>query len=284
MYIREPGAKHFYPGNARVQIENFLQGFHVPAGEISYIGGVVPHAGWAYSGRIAVRTIATILRTNWDVETAVILGADHNGISRPNILTEGQWETPLGTISVNSDLAEIIQSEAEEHHPLGSNIALQEQEHSIEVVVPFAVYFKTNIRIVPIIVPSNAHSKVLGTIINHALSSYPRKTMVLASSDLTHYGAMYRFRPVGIGEKGYQWLRSNDKRMVTAIRFGDSNEVLHEAEVNHNACGAQAIATLKVIMAQQQHSRGNMMEYTTSFDESDEDEFSYGVGYAGIVF
>lgn len=70
-----------------------------------FVAGIVPHAGWAYSGSIACRTIASLVPTEGSrsVETIVLFGAHMHRQSEPFIMTHGAVETPLGDIEVDED-------------------------------------------------------------------------------------------------------------------------------------------------------------------------------------
>ena len=68
-------------------------------------GGLVPHAGWVYSGRLAAITFKALL-AGGNVETVVLLGADHTGAAQiGEVWPSGVWETPLGKAAVDEELA-----------------------------------------------------------------------------------------------------------------------------------------------------------------------------------
>ncbi len=69
------------------------------------IGLVSPHAGYVFSGPVAGATISRIKFK----DTFIILGPSHTGLGRPfSIMTEGAWQTPLGDVQIDSELARQI--------------------------------------------------------------------------------------------------------------------------------------------------------------------------------
>ncbi len=81
-----------------------------------------------------------------------------------------------------------------------------------------------------------------------------RKTIVIGSTDLTHYGYNYAFTPKGVGPEAVEWVkRENDKRIVDLMDRMDEEGVISDAAKNHNACcagaAASAIVAAKVLGA-----------------------------------
>ena len=70
-------------------------------------GIIVPHAGYIYSGAIAAHAYHT-LSENGFADTFIILGPNHTGIgSGIAVMTQGTWETPLGNVSINTEIAPV---------------------------------------------------------------------------------------------------------------------------------------------------------------------------------
>ncbi len=280
--IRKPAAQHFYRGDLRAQMETFLRTFTPPEDiPAELVGALVPHAGWVYSGGVAARTLAC-LAASMKPDTAIIFGTDHTGVRRHSLYPEGAWLTPLGPVDVDGELAsELLVKLSGE---LVADRRAHDREHSIEVILPMLRYFWPGIRIVPIIVRPDPDSARLGSGIGSLVNRIDRNVVLLATTDLTHYGSLYGFLPVGIGAKGLDWLRENDKRMVACMCAADADGVLREAAVHGNACGAGAAAALISAVNKRGRERGYLVEYATSHGSDPPDTFTYGVGYAGIVY
>lgn len=295
MMIREPAvAGRFYSGDragCKAELRECLDRAARPidAAEPLHddkpiLGGIVPHAGWICSGAVAARVFKTIADRRQPA-AAVVFGAIHvpHGPSA-SLFGDGAWETPLGLAEVDARLANRLHGqtglmEVDPH--------AHENEHSIEVEVPFIQQLLPNTLIVPIMVPPNDKAAPLGAAIGRAAKSYGADVVFLASTDLTHYGPRYGFMPQGHGGAGLKWAKEvNDRRMIEAIRAMREDAVIDEARANLNACGAGAIAATIAACKAYGGDRACLLEHTTSFDVLSErfpEPMSDAVGYAAMV-
>jgi len=273
--------RNFYPGDCRRQVEEFLAGFTPPEEPAELVGGVVPHAGWSFSGRVAARVWQSLaLRAR--PETVIIFGAVHHPNCTENaIFPEGSWETPLGDIEVDEELVEQIIREIQ---PLAVCSAEQhEQEHSIEVQLPFLKALLPEAKLVAVAVPPHRHPVQLGDLLAHMVRD--RKIVAVGSSDLTHYGEeRFFFAPRGTGPSAHEWMKSNDERVIELVQELQVEQILPEVASHHNACGAGALTAATSFARTRGAEQGILLEHTTSHEVRPEESFTFGVGYAGIVF
>src|SRR2546425_3757889 len=103
----------------------------VRKGERRLVGLVVPHAGYMYSGPVAAHSFAALAADGWP-RSFVILGPNHHGQGAPLALTKHDWQTPLGSATVDVDLHAALSKP-----PLEEDILAHRDEHSIEVQLPF---------------------------------------------------------------------------------------------------------------------------------------------------
>jgi len=288
MSIRKPAvAGMFYPGDAascRREVAHYLE--QVPASQISgpILGGVVPHAGWSYSGATAAHLYAAI---DPAPETVVLLGAVHRwGVDAPALYPEGAWRTPLGDCLIDSEFAETVLGQAN-----GAVVASREAhagEHAIEVQIPFIQYRFPQARILPVAVPPTRPAIAAGEQIAEAIRSLNRRAAVIASSDLTHYGPRYGMAPAGLGEKALAWAQANDQRLIDQAVALHAAEVLRVAAENHSACGAgaiaAAIAAAIACAGKLGATHGQLLHHTTSHEVLPMGQPSDFVGYAAIAF
>jgi len=108
--------------------------------------------------------------------------------------------------------------------------------------------------------------------------------VVVASSDLTHYGERYGMAPAGTGPAAETWMKANDRRIIDLATAMKAEAIVPEAESHHNACGSGAMAAAVACAKALGRKNGVLVEYTTSHDVMPEGEFDMAVGYAGIVF
>ena len=67
-------------------------------------GGIVPHAGWYFSGSIACNVIHCLSKEK-SPDVFVVFGMHLHSGSPAYIMTEGAWETPFGDLEIETALA-----------------------------------------------------------------------------------------------------------------------------------------------------------------------------------
>ena len=280
---RRPVAPHFYSGDCAGQIEKFLAGFEPPAESANALAGIVPHAGWAYSGAVAAKVIKCLQALKPDA--FVIFGAVHAwGVEEGAVDPAGSWDTPLGEVDVDEELAELLLDKCAKC--LTSAPGSHAQEHSIEVQVPMIKCLHPEAGIVPIAMPPGANVAAAGAAVGAALAESDRKVAVLGSTDLTHYGPSYGFTPWGTGAEARKKMHKNDRRIIDLALAFEADKVVAEAHANSNACGAGAVAATVAAAKAMGAGQATLIEYTTSHDVMGDppDAFTMAVGYAGILF
>ena len=247
-------------------------------------GGLVPHAGWTYSGRLAAMTLR-VLTAAGPPGTLVLFGADHWGTAhRGEVYDTGAWATPLGEIAIDEALSAALIAASDR---LRANPDAHEREHSIEVQLPLVQLAAPGAKIVPIAVPPTPDAVSIGRTVGETLARDYPDARVLGSTDLTHHGGSFGYIG-GSGEQGEQWTRDNDRRMLDRIEAMDASAVIVEAQAHHNACGAGAAAAAIAACKAMGAARGTCLEYTNSYvithERSPNHPDDTTVGYASVVF
>lgn len=279
---RQAYARQFYLGDCRTQIEHFLRGYVAPENPAKAVAGIVPHAGWVFSGAVAAKVFKCI-SVKTDPDTFILLGAVHTWKPRGNsIYTQGSWTTPLGDVKIDEDVARTLLEK------LAGDVIedpyAHEGEHSLEVQVPFIKYLCPKAKIVPIAIPPDENAHTTGRKIGEAVLEMGKKIVVIGTTDLTHYGDSYGFTPYGYGEKAKELMKESDRRIIELALQLKSVEIRKEAQSHHNACGSGALAATVAAAKSMGADKGYLLEYTTSYDVMPEGEFEMAVGYAGILF
>jgi AmmeMemoRadiSam system protein B len=144
---------------------------------------VVPHAGFVYSGPIAARAYA-VVAGEVPPKEVLLLGVDHTGNGRAFGLSRRPWRTPLGDVEVATELVDRI---------AGGEIAVDErahaQEHSLEVQLPFLQTVLPGVPIAALTVrfAPLEQLRAVASQIAHAVQG--RDTLLIASTDFSHYVA-----------------------------------------------------------------------------------------------
>ena len=284
--VRRPAvAGQFYPSSRTScvrMIEQCLPTETSPDVPEKIVAGLVPHAGWTYSGAVAARVFAVI--NAQDVpETFVLLSAMHRwGASHPAVYASGSWNTPLGEVEVDEELAAAL---LEGDGSFTNSPEAHSGEHSAEVQVPFIQHLFPKAKILPILLPPDASAAPAGEIIGRAVSATQKSVVVVGTTDLTHYGkTYYGFAPAGTGEPALEWTRANDERVINLILDMRAEEIVAETDAHRNACGGGAIAGTVAAARALGAERGHLLEYTTSHHVMPRGVATDFVGYAAIVF
>ena len=232
------------------------------------LGLIVPHAGYKYSGPVAAHSYYHLASAGI-VQSIIIVGPNHTGLgSGVSTMTEGEWSTPLGDVSIDTDLArEIVHSsdlvdiEDEAH----------KNEHSIEVQLPFLQFiYPRRFKFVPIcmMLQDLQTSIEVGKAIGKVAEEHG--AIVLASSDWTHYEPQDEAESkdteaikaaLQMDEKKFQEIIA--ERSVSACGYGPVTAMIHGAKLR----GARS---------------GSLLSYRTSGDVTGDK--SSVVGYAAALF
>ena len=131
------------------EIKQFLSGKALEIPEGPWVGGIVPHAGWYFSGAIACQVIQA-LKTGTPPDLFILFGMHLHPDSPNYIMTEGAWETPFGEIAIETELARSLT----ERFPFRIETARNHaKDNTIELQLPFIKYFYPKARIVPMGLP-----------------------------------------------------------------------------------------------------------------------------------
>jgi AmmeMemoRadiSam system protein B len=264
--VRKPAvAGYFYPGKAG-ELRRMIQSMVDPRAKREKALAVIsPHAGLIYSGPVAGAVFSSVELP----DTFLMLGPAHRTI-RPRFAaaSRGSWETPLGVLPIDTELAEKIMSrcalvvEDEEAHS---------QEHSLEVQLPFIQYFKEAFSFVPICLSYQANYselEELGHAVSAAVKEIGRAVLVVASTDMSHYVSQDE-------------AKHKDFLAIGKILDLDAAGLYLTVEREDiSMCGFKPAAAAVVAGRDLGASRAVLVKYQTSGDRTG--DFAQVVGYAGL--
>ncbi len=273
----------FYPADeptCRRQVRTCLEALHIEAPAGMVYGGIVPHAGWVYSGPTAGAVFQAIAAQE-PPETFILFGAVHTwGVNDACLYGRGAWRTPLGELAIDEELAATLAAQA----GLADRPEAHAEEHSIEVQLPFIKYLFPSARIVPIAMPPLYTAHTVGQKVAQAVRQVGRRAVALGSTDLTHYGPRYGLAPAGAGEHALTWVHNNDRAILDLMVAMRAEEIVSEARSHHNACGAGAVAAAIAFAAEMGATQGVLLHYTTSHEVMPMGRATDMVGYGAVVF
>ncbi len=255
-------AGQFYPA-AAVELTKVIDGFvsearktpvTIPTGR-PLRALILPHAGYVYSGLTAAHS-ALVLQEG-EFNKVFVLAPDHRvGLTNAAVSDVQCYETPLGRVPLHDDAGRLRQ-----HPDFGSNPASDQTEHAVEVILPFLQYTLKQFELVPVVLgPTD-----VGRITSALAPLLDEKTLLVVSSDLTHY-------------LPYEEAKARDKETIELIGKLDSDGLSGK---ENSACGKGPILVL-LALARRNHWQPALLHYANSGDTAG--SRSQVVGYAAIAF
>ncbi len=257
--IKQPQvAGKFYPSDAGTlanTVDQLLQS--APSPQMQPKAIIAPHAGYQYSGKIAARAFNSLGNRKSDIRRVVLFGPPHRkavkGIAVPSYQI---FATPLGPVSVDRGAIEklkVLPFVAEDDSPF-------ENEHGLEVHLPFLQRVFENVEIVPALVggisPGQA-AQALRTVWGGD------ETLILISSDLSHF-------------HDYDKASKTDNAAAAAI------ETLRSGQLGEDqACGRHAVRGL-LLESIHHNLRATTIDLCNSGDTAGNKDRV--VGYGAFVF
>ena len=263
--------------DCRRDIESYLEGWTPPqVPPEGGSGGIVPHAGWYFSGRAAAMVLRS-LKSKTKVDAIVLYGGHLGPRDLPQVVTEENWETPFGDIEIHKDFVKDLMRrvEAEKESPHSG-------DNTIEVQLAMVKYFFPEVKLLAVRSPFSMRADALGREVAEIARERGISILAIGSTDLTHYGPNYGFSAKGLGPSSVDWVKKeNDRGFIDRALRMDTEGLLRHASENDSACSAgaavSAVATCKALGVR----KGTLIDYYTSYDILPDQSF---VGYAGIVY
>ncbi len=264
--IRPPVvAGSFYPRSKNELIDTLKTLVGEKLEKQRVLGAISPHAGYVYSGRVMGSVFSRIEVP----DTVVILAPNHTGCGAPySLWPEGSWETPLGEIPIDEELVgeflnscDFIEKDKEAHV----------REHAAEVILPFLQYINPRAKIVVIVIKTACLEdlEIIGKSIGQVLKKTRPSTLVVASSDMTHY-------------ESHESASKKDKSAIAeiaALREKGLYNVVRESNIT--MCGVCPVIVMIVCSKERGAASAELIKYATSGDVSG--DYEQVVGYAGMI-
>ena len=271
------------PDKLRAQLEGYFTGADGSGspgekkGRNGLKGVVAPHidfqrGGFCYS--FAHREI-------WEGNSSlcfIIFGTAHTPMENPFCLTRKDFITPLGTLNVDKELVDAIQSQCPDD--LFKDEGVHRSEHSIEFQCIFLRYLYPEpipLKIVPILSGSFHEAIEQGIspvefkpirqfidVLKEAVLTLGREVCFIASADLSHMGLQFGDRE-GISEYGLRVLSQEDQEMLEYAKKMDGegffSSIARERD-RRRICGLPAIYTMLKILETRE---GKLLKYGQAF-------------------
>ncbi len=262
----------WYPGTAD-EISTMIDGW---LGDLSGIqdgiAAIVPHAGWFFSGEIAARTISGLTR---NLDTVVVAGGHLSPGDITKSASDEEFSVSGGGLLNNLELRSFISGRLE----LCDD---DSHDNTVEIQLPMIKYFYNNVTVLWLRVPPDKTALKLAGILKTWSIESGERIGVIGSTDLTHYGNSYGWKPRGEGRSALDWVKGvNDREMLDFMIGIESLAAIDHARKNRSACSIGGAALAIEWAKLNGREKGRLVGYSTSFDKQPSDSF---VGYGGILY
>lgn len=203
---------------------------------------IVPHAGYIYSGEVAAAGFGKLKGA--PIQNIILMGPSHHAFISGSATSATPWLTPLGEVQMSPFPGLPINEES------------FDQEHSLEVHLPFLQTVLPEATIQPILV-GDEEPENLATTILAAMND----SLIVASSDLSHF-------------LSYQKARTIDHKSIETILQLNPKGSL-------DACGELGIRALMLIARKKKWTPSLIMARNSGDVVPDKTSV---VGYASFEF
>jgi lipase maturation factor 1 len=264
----EPGNRKFDPGASNRDSANVR-------------GILVPHAAFNYSSLVAARAYRAVDQKS--VKRVILLGLLHPSSQLPlqgaALSLSTEFATPLGNLRIDQPaIRELLKS------PLFKvDEQAHQQEHSLEMQLPFIRHRFGDVPIVPILLGSFKNESDLTEVARSIQSLMQKGDLLVFSGDMTHYGKFYGYEP-GKGNMHGE-VEALDKQAYSFVKNLDAPGLWHFREqTSENMCSFEPLyVALKILP----RSKVRVADYSTSQDSGagvKDIEEERCVGYLALVF
>jgi AmmeMemoRadiSam system protein B len=266
--VRLPAVSgHFYPTDPEELVQQVASFCEAPAEQPRQraIACMVPHAGYRFSGHVAGSVYGRLQLPR----RFLLLGPRHFPRGKPQaIVSDGAWQTPLGRVQIDSDLAFDLKAACPS---LMEDDLAHRDEHALEVQVPFLQCLASEFCFVPVALAiiNYAELEALGRAIASVLMQQTDPVLIVASSDMNHY-------------ESDEITREKDNKALADLLTLDPRALYDTVRrENITMCGfgpAVAMLTAARLLGA---TRAKLVRYATSGDINGERD--QVVGYAGVI-
>jgi hypothetical protein len=276
----------FYPADPQAlskMIDEMLAKAAPPPVDGTILAAVAPHAGYPYSGPVAAWTYAAIkeqINRGHKYTRVVLIAPTHFvGFDFTSVYDGDAYTTPLGQVPVDKDFARRIakMDPTIQLSDKGHQATADAPEHAVEVELPWLQKILGHFELVPIVMGSTSYesSRALGVALAKLLRD-DQETLVLASSDLSHYHP-------------YADAEAIDHKTLHALEVYDYYSMSRNFQYRGSgqpgiweACGGAPIVAAMIYAERMGANHAEVLKYANSGDITGDK--SRVVGYSADLF
>jgi len=217
---------------------------------------LLPHAGYSYSGQVAAYGINQIAGRKY--KRVIILGPTHqvHMIDAVSIPDCDYIETPFGRQALDVEFIKKLRKYPE----VQSIEQVHQHEHSVQIELPMLQYVLDDFKLVPIVV-GRLDEDLIRKLAKILLENIDDETLVVVSSDFTHYGKAFGYLPFSNDIENN--LKALDMGAFRYIENGDFTGFLEYIDTTGaTICGRYPIAILLAMLPE--NTSVELLNYQTS--------------------
>ncbi|MGB9625981.1 MAG: AmmeMemoRadiSam system protein B [Phycisphaerae bacterium] len=233
----------WYPAGATelaALVDDLLGKAPAPTIEGPPVAIVAPHAGYRFSAPVAAAAYRALRGRSY--QRVIVIAFSHRyagayrGVDAPKDLTA--YRTPLGEIPIDRAVCDALLARS----PFSAHPGVDRGEHSLELQLPFLQRTLKDFRLVPLYVGQMAPGDYVAAA-EALLPWLDDRTLLVASSDFTHFGPDYDYQP--FREDVPKRLRELADDAAAAIRRCDVDGFLdHLDRTGDTICGRGPITLM----------------------------------------
>ncbi len=272
--VKKPNvAGGFYPASPKAlqaMVDKFIENAEVPVIDGRIKAVLAPHAGYIYSGPVAGYSFKMI--KDKEFKSVIIIGPSHYVTFKgASVYPEGAFQTPLGKVGIDAELAAKIMNREEDIRFLEDAFS---REHSVEVELPFLQRALNNFKFVPIVIGKvdGKFCSLLARRIKDAIGLRD-DVFIVASSDMYH---------------GYNYndCQRTDRETLAALKALDIDWLRNKMDrPKCYLCGLGPVIIAIEVVKNSGADKAVVLKHSTSGDVTGKKEKGdYCVGYGSVVF
>lgn len=242
------------------------------------LGFLVPHAGPRYSGSVASSVYRHVRETR--ATRVVIIGFSHrhamDGVAVPQV---DLIETPLGAVRVDKAAAGALAATP----PFRRVPEEQACDHSVEIQLPFLQSLVPDVEIVPLCAGRLTESEraQAAAALRRLLDG---RTVLIASSDLTHYGREFGYLPFEVDESTPENLRALDMGVLSAA--GSLDTAIFRRELRMTGATVCGVEPIQLLMETLRGHDGEIFAEVIDYEASGgiTHDYAHSVSYGAVGF
>ena len=260
----------WYPHNQK-EVEEFIKSWKNDDDEQSdYKSGIVPHAGWFFSGEQAWKVISRIPA---NTETIILAGGHLYKQDTPLCWDQDAFETPLGNLVLHQELFKKF---------CGGMRADDSPDNTIEIQLPLIKYRNPGCTVLPVRLPPSIDSYKWGLSVADFCKRKGINAFFLGSTDLTHYGYSYGNLMYEDYPDPIEKAREMDSLLLNYLTDGNTISALESVEEWQTACSLGGALGALGFAKEYNRIPGKVLSLTGSYEKMGRK--SDFVNYGSVIF